>query len=255
MDGPLRAGFARLEASLQDLRRELDGAPRAALVVSGHWESETFAVSSAARPGMVYDYYGFPKHTYSIVYPAPGSPELAARAQALLEGGGLACRSDPDQGFDHGTFSMMKVLYPDADLPIVQLAIRGDLDPAAHIEAGRRLAPLRDQGVLILGSGSSFHNLGERGPAARPPSKAFDAWLQDSLERAQPAERLARLQDWRRAPEARNAHPREDHLIPLMVAVGAAESEPAALIYHEDDVLGGWTLSSFRFGASVTARA
>jgi aromatic ring-opening dioxygenase catalytic subunit (LigB family) len=249
LEGEFRRRFDRLEASLVAIRRELRDRPRAALVVSGHWEEAEFTVSSGARPGMVYDYYGFPEHTYSIRYPAPGSPELAARVQSLLEGGAIACRSDEARGFDHGTFSMMQPLYPDADLPVVQLALKAGYDPETHIRAGRLLAPLRDEGVLVLGSGFSWHNLRLMGPAAAEPSRAFDGWLQETLVKSAPAERLARLRAWTDAPSARLAHPREDHLIPLMTAVGAAEDEPGALVYHEDGLFGGVVASSFRFGA------
>jgi aromatic ring-opening dioxygenase catalytic subunit (LigB family) len=248
MEGEFRRRFDQLEASLVAIRRELEDRPRAALVVSGHWEEAAFTVSSGARPGMVYDYYGFPEHTYSIQYPAPGSPELAARVQDLLEAGGLACRSDASRGFDHGTFSMMKPLYPDADLPVVQLSLKSGYDPEAHIEAGRLLAPLRDEGVLILGSGFSWHNLRRMDASAAEPSRAFDGWLQETLVRSSPPERLARLKDWTRAPAARIAHPREDHLVPLMTAVGAAEDEPGIRVYHQDDLFGAVSASSFRFG-------
>jgi aromatic ring-opening dioxygenase catalytic subunit (LigB family) len=133
-------------------------------------------------------------------------------------------------------------------MPIVQLSIKQDLDPQAHLSVGRLLAPLRDDGVVIVGSGSSFHNLALRGPAAREPSRRFDDWLQQTLLQSAACERRKRVVNWMLAPEARIAHPREDHLIPLMVALGAAEEEPAELVFHQDDFLGGWVMSSFRFG-------
>jgi len=248
MEGGMRRRFDQLEASLLALRREWGDAPRAVLVISGHWETEEFSVSSAAHPGMVFDYYGFPEHLYHIKYDAPGSPELAMRLRAMLQAGGFACESDCERGFDHGTFSLMQPIYPDGDMPIVQLSVKQDLDPHAHLSIGRLLAPLRDEGVVIIGSGSSFHNLGLRGPAAIEPSRRFDDWLQTTLLQSQPTERLRRVANWTIAPDARIAHPREDHLIPLMVALGAAEEEEAALIYHQADFMGSWTLSSFRFG-------
>lgn len=249
MEAAMRRRFDRLEASLLALPADWGQAVRGVLVVSGHWETEAFAVSSAERPGMVFDYYGFPEHLYHIKYDAPGSPELALRVRAMLEAAGLSCASDPERGFDHGTFSLMQPIYPHGEMPIVQLSIQRDLDPQTHLSVGRVLAPLREQGIVIIGSGSSFHNLGLRGPAARAPSGRFDDWLQETLLHAPVDERRARLADWTLAPEARVAHPREDHLIPLMVALGAAEDEPAALVYHQDDFLGGWTMSSFRFGS------
>jgi aromatic ring-opening dioxygenase catalytic subunit (LigB family) len=147
----------------------------------------------------------------------------------------------------------MKPICPDGDMPIVQLSIKQDLDPHAHLSVGRLLAPLRDEGVVIIGSGSSFHNLGLRGPAAEKPSRRFDDWLQQTLLHSSSAERRQRVATWILAPDARIAHPREDHLIPLMVALGAAEEEQAQLIYHQGDFLGGWVMSSFRFGDPVTA--
>lgn len=251
--------YDQLEASLHDVRRELGDAPRAVLMVSGHWEADRFLVSSAARPPMVYDYSGFPEHTYHLRYDAPGDPALAETVRDLLDRGGVTAGLDPQRGFDHGTFSLMHTMYPEAGLPLVQLSLRADYDPAAHLRVGELLAPLRDQGVLIVGSGFSFHNLrtmwnGVGGPA----SAAFDAWLHETLVEEAPAERRERLLHWSAAPSARLAHPREDHLIPLMVAVGAAGGEVGHRVYHQRDFLGGITASSYRFGDAVeqpTARA
>jgi aromatic ring-opening dioxygenase catalytic subunit (LigB family) len=248
LDGPFRRMFDQLEQSLFDIRRELGDAPRAVLVISGHWEEHGFAISSAEQPGMEYDYSGFPPHTYQIKYKAPGSPELAARVQRLLADGGIGARLDPERGFDHGVFSIMKPLYPGEDIPLVQLSIDRSYDPELHLKLGRLLAPLRDEGVLIIGSGLSYHNLREmRGNEGAEPSRQFDAWLQETLAAA-PAERTERLIQWEQAPMARAAHPQEDHFIPLMAAVGAAEEEPVALVYHQKDFGGGITASSFRFG-------
>ena len=248
LDGPFRRMFDQLEQSLLDVRREVGDAPRAVLAISGHWEENGFAISSAEQPGMEYDYSGFPPHTYQIKYKAPGSPELAARVQRLLADGGIGARLDPERGFDHGVFSIMKPLYPGEDIPLVQLSIDRSYDPELHLKLGRLLAPLRDEGVLIIGSGLSYHNLGEiRGDEGAEPSRKFDAWLQDTLSAA-PIERTERLTRWEQAPLARAAHPQEDHLIPLMAVVGAAENEPVAVVYHQKDFFGGVTASSFRFG-------
>ena len=254
LDGPFRRAFDQLERSLVDIRRELGDVPRAVLVISGHWEEDGFAISSGEQPGMIYDYSGFPEHTYHIRYKAPGSPELAARVQELLRGGGIDARLDPDRGYDHGTFTMMKPLYPEEDIPLVQLSIDRSYDPELHLQLGRLLAPLRDEGVLIIGSGLSYHNLREmRGNEGAEPSRIFDAWLQDTLAAA-PEERTPRLLEWVRAPLARAAHPQEDHLIPLMAAVGAAEQEAVTVVYHQKDLFGGVTASSFRFGDVPAAR-
>lgn len=249
LDGPFRRMFDNLEQSLQDIRRELGNAPRAVLVISGHWEENGFAISSGEHPGMLYDYSGFPEHTYHISYTAPGSPTLAARVEELLRAGGIGARLDPERGYDHGTFSLMKPLYPEEDIPLVQLSIDRSYDPALHLQLGRLLAPLRDEGVLIIGSGLSYHNLREiRGSEGVEPSRQFDSWLQESLVAADPDTRTERLVHWQDAPLARAAHPKEDHLIPLMAVVGAAEREPATVVYHQDDFMGGITASSFRFG-------
>jgi aromatic ring-opening dioxygenase catalytic subunit (LigB family) len=243
--------YDKLEASLQDMPRQIGERPKAVLVVTAHWEAPEFTLSSSPNPTMVYDYYGFPEHTYHIRYPAPGSPELAQRVQSLLVEGGIAARLDPERGFDHGTFSAMAPIYPAADMPIVQLSLKAGLDPQTHIDAGRLLAPLRDEGVLIVGSGLSYHNLRLFNAAASAPSRQFDGWLNETLIDSAPGERHRRLLEWSTAPAARIAHPREDHLLPLMVAVGAAYDEPGVRVYHEDDFFGGIAVSSFRFGTAA----
>jgi aromatic ring-opening dioxygenase catalytic subunit (LigB family) len=138
-------------------------------------------------------------------------------------------------------------MYPRADVPVVQLSLKRGYDPAEHLAIGRALAPLRDEGVLIVGSGLSYHNLRMFGAAAKAPSTAFDAWLHEAMQ-SSPQERKRRLEQWDAAPSARIAHPEEDHLVPLMVAVGAAEDETATRVYHEEDFMGGVTASSYRFG-------
>lgn len=247
MDGGFRRQFDQLEDSLGGIAREVGAKPRAVLMISGHWEEGRPTVQSGERPGMVYDYSGFPEHTYSIKYGAPGSPGVAQRVKELLEAAGIPAALDPERGFDHGTFAPLRAMYPEADVPIVQLSLKRGYDPAEHLAIGRALGPLRDEGVLIVGSGLSFHNLRMWGAAARAPSAAFDAWLDQALH-SSPAERTRRLEHWVDAPAARIAHPQEDHLVPLMVAVGAAEGEPATRVYHEENFMGGVTASSYRFG-------
>jgi aromatic ring-opening dioxygenase catalytic subunit (LigB family) len=248
MTGPLRDSMVHLEASLQRLPDELPQTPAAILMVSGHWETTGFTVQTSPAPTMVYDYGGFPEHTYSIQYPAPGSPALAGRVGELLRGAGIAVREDAERGFDHGMYSVLAPAWPDADVPVVQLSIDRRFDPDEHLALGRALAPLRDEGVLIIGSGFSYHNLGLFGPGAAAPSAEFDEWLGVTVVDSDPAERVARLRRWAEAPSARIAHPREDHLVPLMVAVGAAEDDPAIRSYHERGWMGGVTASSFRLG-------
>jgi len=240
--------YDELEASLRDMPRQLGTTPRAVLVVSGHWEERDFTVMSSPAPPMVYDYSGFPEFTYRIQYPAPGSPEVAGRVQELLRGAGFSAPADDRRGFDHGTFAPLAAIYPAADVPVLQLSIRSDYDVEAHLRAGRALAPLRDEGVLILASGLSYHNLRRFGALGQHPSREFDAWLTEALCAKAGDGRSAELKRWAEAPSARLAHPNEDHLIPLLLAVGAAEGEAGEHVYHEDSFFGGLTVSSYRFG-------
>lgn len=245
-----RKPYAALENSLRELPRQLPARPEAILVVSGHWEERDFGVMAGAEPQMVYDYGGFPEELYHIRYPAAGSPELALRTHSLIEQAKLPAHLSPGQGFDHGTYSILAVTHPEADIPVFQVSIRADYDPEAHLQLGRALAPLRDEGVLIIGSGSSYHNLRRFfGPRARRDDSAqFDSWLRETLLESAPARRSQRLLEWERAPAAREAHPREDHLMPLHVVVGAAEAEAGRIAYRQEDFLGAITLSSYRFG-------
>jgi aromatic ring-opening dioxygenase catalytic subunit (LigB family) len=253
MKEQMNGAYDRLEASLAAMPQQIGTLPAAVLMVSGHWEESEFTVMTTAEPPMIYDYSGFPAHTYRVSYAAPGSPQTAARVRELIAGAGIALRSDAERGFDHGTFSPLAVIYPRADVPVLQLSIKHGYDPEAHLAVGRALAPLRDEGVLIVGSGLSYHNLRAFGPQAKDTSSAFDAWLEQTLVHSPPAERSARLRAWAAAPAARQAHPREDHLLPLMVALGAAEDEPATRVYHEDAFFGGIAVSSFMFGQAATA--
>jgi aromatic ring-opening dioxygenase catalytic subunit (LigB family) len=166
----------------------------------------------------------------------------------LLSDAGFDASLDATQGYDHGTFTPLVIMYPEANVPVIQLSMKAGYDPAEHLAIGRAIARLREENVLIVGSGLSYHNLRAFGPGAAAVSQAFDAWLQQTLLHSSAAVRTQRLIEWERAPAARDAHPREDHLMPLLVAVGAAENEPAALVYHEQMLLGGVTASSFRFG-------
>jgi aromatic ring-opening dioxygenase catalytic subunit (LigB family) len=243
--------YAQLEAALADMPRQIGRTPEAILMVSAHWEAPAFTVMGNPKPPMIYDYGGFPEHTYQVHYDAPGSPALARRVQGLVEAAGLPAAFDAERGFDHGMFSPMAAIYPDAGVPVVQLSLKRGLDPAEHLALGRAIAPLRDENVLIIGSGLSYHNLRNFGPQAHGVSKAFGDWLDHTAVQAEPAEREQRLTDWASAPSARMAHPREEHLIPLMVAVGAAAQEPGERVYHEEDFMGGLVVSSYRFGAAA----
>jgi aromatic ring-opening dioxygenase catalytic subunit (LigB family) len=220
--------------------------PRAILIVSGHWEEPVFTAHVGAAPGLLYDYGGFPAHTYRLDHPAPGAPDVAREAAALLGQAGFATAENDVRGWDHGVFVPMLVIDPAAAIPIAQLSLRHDLDPAAHIAAGQALAPLRADNVLIVGSGMSFHNMRARDGSAIERSRRFDAALVDAVTDPDPEARRRRLADWRSLDEALYAHPREEHLLPLMVALGAGGDDPARHLF-QDEVI-GWTVSAFRFG-------
>ncbi|WP_258189307.1 DODA-type extradiol aromatic ring-opening family dioxygenase [Stutzerimonas stutzeri] len=235
---------------LKGVAASLPEKPKAILLVSAHWLESEFRVTGAAQPGLIYDYYGFPAHTYELRYPAPGHPELASRIVELLSAAGLdACR-DEARGYDHGMFIPLKLMFPDAQIPVVQLSLRKDLDPRVLLEAGRALAGLRDEGVLIVGSGMSFHNMRGYGDARFGPiSDEFDAWLGSVIE-APAQQREAALADWEQAPSARLCHPEggEEHLLPLMLVVGAANDSSGRRLFS--DRVMETTLSAFGFGSN-----
>ena len=210
-DGAARHVGAHARRGSKRCRAQLPETPKALLVISGHWEEDVPTVLASPKPPLYYDYYGFPKHTYELAWPAPGSPELAARVRALLEAAGIASKSDDKRGFDHGVFVPLKVAFPDAAIPTVQLSLEHGLDPKEHLAIGRALAPLRDEGVLIVGSGMSYHNMrGFMSSSGRGASERFDAWLEDVVERS-PSERdrraraMGRGARGAREPSARRA--------------------------------------------------
>lgn len=231
---------------LKHLPELLPEVPKAILVISGHWESPELLITGHTQPPLIYDYYGFPEHTYQLKYPAPGSPELAGQVQSLLAAQNIPAGIDPERGYDHGVFIPFKLAFPDADIPVVQLSLREDLDPAFHLRVGAALEPLRDQGVLIVGSGMSFHNLRAFGRDVSQPSRDFDSWLTSTVTQPDQTERGRQLQAWADAPSGRFSHPREEHLLPLMVVAGAAGSDPGEKVF-EDNIL-TMVLSAFRFG-------
>ncbi|MCW5770720.1 MAG: dioxygenase [Rhodospirillaceae bacterium] len=234
-------------AWLRGLAESLPQRPKAIVVISGHWEEEAFTASTAAAPEMIFDYYGFPPHTYQLNYPAPGAPALARKIVELLQAAGLPARTDSSRGFDHGIFVPFLLIFPDAKIPVVPLSLKTNLDPAEHLAAGKALESLRDEGVLIVGSGMSYHNMHAfRSPRATAPSEAFDHWLTEALAAGDRAERWRRLEHWAEGDAARNAHPREEHLLPLMVAAGAGGEAPGKRIFS--DIVMKARISGFRFG-------
>jgi aromatic ring-opening dioxygenase catalytic subunit (LigB family) len=219
--------------------------PKAVLVISAHWEEPVHTVMSGAHPPLLYDYYGFPPESYEITWPAPGEPVLAGRVRELLSRAGIQSAENTERGFDHGTFVPLKLAYPNADLPTVQLSLKRGLDPAEHLALGRALAPLREEGVFIVGSGMTYHNLRAFGPQSSAVAEQFDGWLRATAG-LEASERDQRLTAWASAPSARQAHPREEHLLPLMVIAGAAGSDRGQLAYGGKIL--GLRLSAYHFG-------
>lgn len=210
---------------LPDQIEKMSRKPKAIVMISAHWESDIVRISSSPNPAMIYDYGGFPQRAYEFKYPAQGNPELASTVIDLLVDNSIDCCLDPHRGYDHGTFVPLMLMYPQADVPVIQVSLLRSLDPQSHIDLGRALAPLREEGVLIIGSGLSSHNI----RVSVDRSEAFDRWLTDTLINQSRVETNARLKRWQLAPAARDCHPREDHLLPLHVCFGAAfQSEKPA---------------------------
>lgn len=237
---------APLRSYLEQLPTTLKTPPRAVLVVSAHWERPVPTVMTSAHPPMLYDYSGFPPESYQIQWPAPGAPELAARVQSLLRASGFETAEDADRGFDHGTFVPLKLSFPNPKIPTTQLSLIQGLDPAQHLAMGRALAPLRDEGVLIVGSGMSYHNLrGFVGEAGNKVAEEFGEWLDQAA--TAPAERREELlKAWAQAPSARSAHPREEHLLPLMVVAAAAGDDAAKVAFS--GLFSGKRISAIHYG-------
>lgn len=233
---------------LRNIRATLPQRPSAILLISGHWLEQRFTVGSHPQPDLIYDYRGFPAHTYELQYPAPGSPELAARTSELLAQANLPHAQDPVRGYDHGVFIPLKVMFPEAEIPVVQLSLRQDLDARAHLALGAALAPLREEGVLIVGSGMSFHNMrGYGDPGFGPVSDEFDRWLTAAVALPGP-QRWQALAQWDEAPAARLSHPpaAEEHFLPLLVAAGAAGDDAGQRVFS--DRVMEVTLSAYCFG-------
>ena len=238
----------RMGDFLKGLASTLPQRPKSILMVSAHWLESSFDVTSGAAPELIYDYYGFPPHTYELKYPAPGEPQLAARISSLLGQAGLPSKVNPSRGFDHGMFIPLMLMFPAADIPVVQLSLNSNLDPQIHLQLGQALTTLRDEGVLIVGSGMSFHNMrGYGDPRFGPISDEFDHWLTDAVQ-AEPEQRHPALIDWAQAPSARMSHPprAEEHLLPLMVVAGAASADKGQRVFS--DRVMETTLSAYSFG-------
>jgi aromatic ring-opening dioxygenase catalytic subunit (LigB family) len=203
--------------------------PSAIIVVSAHWEEEAPTITHGVHPSLIYDYYGFPEQAYEIQYPAPGAPALAQEIFDLLDEKGIKARLDDQRGFDHGLFVPLKIMYPKADIPCIQLSLVNNLNPTEHIEIGEALSDLKHENLLIIGSGFSFHNMKaffEKSPGeSKSKNESFEQWLIDTCSNRDldETERTKRLENWENAPYARYCHPREEHLLPLHVCYGVAK--------------------------------
>jgi 4,5-DOPA dioxygenase extradiol len=236
--------------ALTALGRELPR-PAAILMVSAHWETPRPAASTASQPETIHDFGGFPDELYRMTYPAPGAPDLARRAKDLLDAAGIGADLDPRRGLDHGAWVPLRFLYPAADVPVTQLSIQPRLNPTHHYRVGEALRPLREAGVLIIGSGSLTHNLSElRMTAAKPATEPYALEFQEWVYQAINANDIATLLDYRRlAPQAVRAHPTDEHFLPLFVALGAAGGSVSARRVNDEITFGALAMDAYLFGS------
>jgi aromatic ring-opening dioxygenase catalytic subunit (LigB family) len=241
MSGERKQRYQATEDFLRSVHTLLPARPRAILLCTAHWEADAATFTGAARPALIYDYFGFPPETYTLRYDAPGDPALAERAAALLRAAGHAAAVDATYGWDHGVFIPLKVMFPAAEVPVVAMSLHASLDPARHCDWGAALRPLRDEGVLIVGAGMSYHNLRDFAAQA-PASHAFHDWLDIALA-GDERSRREQLAQWSLAAGGRDSHPREEHLLPLMVASGAGSDRPGRRLWRGavgPTALGAW---------------
>ena len=241
-----------LGARLQAIGAQLSGI-RAVLAVSAHWQTRDLRVMTSAAPATLYDFRGFPDALYHLTYPAPGAPELAAQAARLLVRGGYTVSFDNERGLDHGVWVPLRFLLPHADVPVFQVSMPYDLDPPGALRLGRTLAPLRAEGILIVGSGSLTHNLSEFRPGtttAAPYARAFSDWIRQRVRNHDGAA----LEHYRRtAPEAERAHPTDEHFLPLLIAQGASAADDAVDVLEGGIEHGMLSMDSFAWGLAPRA--
>ncbi|WP_320042428.1 class III extradiol ring-cleavage dioxygenase [uncultured Desulfobacter sp.] len=242
--GPLpllgHAGHNAMNAFLKELAAMLPK-PEAVVVISAHWEGDSVMVTSHPTPELVYDYYGFPPQAYEIEYPAAGHPELAHKSVGLMEDAGIKVKAEDKRGFDHGVYIPLSLMLPEADLPCIQVSLCKGLDIERHLAMGQALRPLLKENIWLLGSGFSFHNMrgfdlqaGPGSPSAPDPqNRSFQDWLKKTCadENTSPEQHREKLLNWEQAPAARHCHPREEHLLPLMVCAGAAGYRSAQKVF------------------------
>ena len=234
LDDPAHAGLNRF---LRNYPGGIDR-PDAIIVVSAHWEEHQIGITASPSPPLLFDYHGFPAETYEYRYPAPGQPQLAMRLQQMLQQAGIESKLDDARGLDHGVFVPLLLMYPAADIPCVQVSLSASLDAALHLRIGKALAALKQENLLVLGSGFSFHNMqaltSKHDDSVDPRNQAFEDWLAQTCTDTSLAEteRERRLADWQSAPHARYCHPREEHLLPLQVCYGIGQG-PAQQVFRQ----------------------
>ncbi|RLD79700.1 MAG: dioxygenase [Bacteroidetes bacterium] len=243
------AGYARLKDYLSNFGNQFEKKIKAILVISAHWEEDLPTVHFGLNPPLLYDYYGFPESTYHLDWQAPGNPELAERIENLLNADGFTTKREYKRGFDHGTFVPLMIAFPAPQIPIIQLSLIKTLDPQVHINLGKAIEPLRNEGVLIVGSGMSYHNM--RGfmsgdTSTIENSEKFDTWLTETVISPRVDKRNTALINWQKAPSALESHPRSEHLIPLFAIAGAAGNDTGIADYT--GTLMGVKISGYKFG-------
>lgn len=239
---PLMGQQPHLAANMKEIVHKFlpKAEPKAIVVVSAHWESNPIKIASSASPQMYFDYGGFPPHTYEYEYPAPGSPELAQKIHNLLQDEGLESQLDDKRGYDHGVFVPLMIMFPEANIPVVCVSLHSSLDPVKNIQIGKALSPLRDEGVLILGSGLTFHNMHaffNSSNRSVQASKDFNGWLKTTIMENSSEHYMEALKKWAEAPGGRISHPREEHLLPLLViaAAGGMDATPTVVYDTTND--------------------
>lgn len=242
-------GYSKLRKYLIKWGKEYSTKTKAILIISAHWEEDKPTIHFGEKPPLFFDYYGFPESTYKLKWTAPGNSELALKIENLLRANGFSTKRELYRGFDHGTFVPLMISFPEAKIPIVQLSLVNTLEPSTHISIGKVLEPLRSEGVLIIGSGMSYHNMSgfiSVSSRATDISKQFDDWLKKTVEGNNIDERNRKLINWRNAKGALDCHPRSEHLTPLFVVAGASGNDKGILDFNSK--LMNINVSGYKFG-------
>ena len=248
---PLMGQQPEIIAHLKEVTKKwLPTKPDAIVVFSAHWESNPIQITSSIQPPMLYDYSDFPEEAYKYQYPAPGSPVLAEKIQRLFVSNGIESELNDKRGYDHGVFVPLMLMYPDADIPVVEVSLHASLSATTSIEVGKALAPLRNENILLLGSGYTYHNMqGLLHPSSETykVSSTFNDWLKETLTSSNFDERVRKLENWDKAPGARESHPREEHLLPLLTVAATASTNKPEIIFESEVGNGVHAISSYIF--------